>query len=117
MIKRSMTCILCPMGCTLLTEQEENGEIRVSGNSCPRGAVYARSELTAPVRSLTTTVRHEDGTMIPVRSAAPIPKELLLPAVRQLAALTLRGRVEMGQVLIEDLCGCGVALISCGRHQ
>ena len=35
-MKRMITCIVCPMGCTMAVEM--NGEeITVTGNACPRG--------------------------------------------------------------------------------
>ncbi len=51
--KVELTCITCPMGCQL-TATLENGTVTdVTGNNCPRGAQYAREELTTPMRMLT----------------------------------------------------------------
>lgn len=47
----SLICITCPKGCHL-TVDEEN-DYAVTGNSCPRGAEYARNELLHPVRMIT----------------------------------------------------------------
>ena len=52
---RELICIVCPKGCHLQVD-EENG-CRVTGNACPRGAVYGREELLNPVRTVTTTMR------------------------------------------------------------
>ena len=45
MEKREMICIMCPMGCHLtVTIDGEN--IDVKGNSCNRGVVFAKEEVT-----------------------------------------------------------------------
>ena len=52
-----LTCIRCPMGCAIHVEMENGQAVSVTGNTCPRGAEYAKSEATAPVRTVTSTVR------------------------------------------------------------
>ena len=57
MEKRELTCIGCPLGCSI-TVTLENGEIRdVTGYTCKRGHDYARKEVTNPTRIVTSTVR------------------------------------------------------------
>ena len=53
---KNFVCIRCPLGCAL-TAEEKNGEIVVTGNSCPRGREYAVSEMTDPVRTFSVSVR------------------------------------------------------------
>ena len=57
MEKRELTCIGCPMGCPPTVELENGAVTAVYGNTCPRGDAYARKEVTAPTRIVTTTVR------------------------------------------------------------
>ena len=38
-----LICINCPRGCHLEVTQED-GEIKVSGNACPRGYTYAYND-------------------------------------------------------------------------
>ena len=63
-MKKEMTCIVCPLGCTLTVEQTEDGAVVVTGNTCPRGAKYAENECINPQRTITTTLRCEDGSMV-----------------------------------------------------
>ena len=57
MEKRELTCIGCPLGCSI-TVTLENGEIKdVTGYTCKRGHDYARKEVTNPTRIVTSTVR------------------------------------------------------------
>ena len=43
------TCIVCPRSCDLVVF-EQDGEWKVKGNSCPRGAEYGLNEHTHPKR-------------------------------------------------------------------
>ena len=63
MEKRELTCIGCPMGCPLTVELENGAVTAVYGNTCPRGDAYARKEVTAPTRIVTTTVRVTGGVV------------------------------------------------------
>ena len=58
---RNLTCIGCPLGCALTVEMENNEVVSVTGNTCKRGDVYARKEVTHPTRIVTSTVRVENG--------------------------------------------------------
>ena len=54
---RELTCISCPLGCPLKVETDENGAVlQVTGNTCKRGEVYGKKEVTAPERTVTSTV-------------------------------------------------------------
>ena len=50
---KELICITCPKGCHLKVDEET---FAVTGNSCPRGAVYGANELRNPVRVVTSTV-------------------------------------------------------------
>lgn len=44
-----LTCISCPLGCPLTVETDGAGQaVSVTGNTCKRGEVYGRKEVTAP---------------------------------------------------------------------
>lgn len=110
---KEMTCIVCPCGCRLSARWVE-GEVRVSGNLCPRGAQFAREELTHPARSLTTTVRIEGAALpvLPVRTDGEIPKEKLKAAMARLAGVTVTAPVSCGDTVLEDLLGAGVRVMA-----
>ena len=63
-MKKEMICIVCPMGCRMTAEQGEDGEIRVTGNTCKRGERHAKAEFTCPMRRLTTTVKIEGAALL-----------------------------------------------------
>ena len=51
---KELICIICPRGCHLSVDEET---LAVSGNTCPRGAEYGRSEVSNPVRTVTGSVK------------------------------------------------------------
>ena len=110
-MKRSLSCIICPRGCALEIDLET---LTVTGNTCPRGEDYARQEVTCPMRTLTTALRvtNRENTMVSVKTAAPIPREKLMEAMKVLKALPVEAPVALGQVLLPDLYGTQVAATS-----
>ena len=61
---KNLTCVECPMGCRIEAGVENGVAVYVKGNSCPRGKLYAETEVVRPMRVLTTSVRCTDGTML-----------------------------------------------------
>lgn len=112
---KEMTCIVCPMGCPLKVTMNGDEIVDVTGNTCPRGKKYAITEVTAPRRVLTSTVRVEGGhlPLCPVRTRGDIPKGLLFDAMKEVDALVIQAPVAIGDVLIPDICGTGVPLVAC----
>ncbi|MBQ4585478.1 MAG: DUF1667 domain-containing protein [Clostridia bacterium] len=107
-MNRTLTCIACPLGCTLSVELEGKDIISVSGNTCPRGKEYAISECTHPVRTLTTTMRCENGELVSVKTSKPIPKERVFDALAVINKTVARLPIAVGDVLISDLFGSDV---------
>lgn len=112
---KELVCILCPNGCRLRAGFDPDGEtFRVEGNGCPRGAAFARSELTAPVRTLTTTVRVLRGErpVLAVRTAGEIPREYLMQAMEEIGRLSVSPPIRRGEVIAHNLLGTGVDLVA-----
>ena len=114
-----VTCVICPKGCSISVDwEDESGKkvIReVKGNSCKRGFTYASSEVVHPERVLSSTVRIRDGklSLLPVRSASPLPKELLLTAMETIKRTVINAPVKMGDIIIPDIAGTGISMIAC----
>jgi CxxC motif-containing protein len=84
---RRFTCIVCPACCDLETDGVE-----VNGARCPKGEAFARQEMVAPLRIITTTVRSETSKgvrMIPVKTACPVPLALIPEIMKQVKGLRL----------------------------
>ena len=110
---KEIVCISCPRGCRLKVYPEEG--FRVEGNSCPRGEEYGRNEVRHPVRVLTSTVVLEGCPLsrrLPVKTAGPIPKEKMLEAAKSLDSVRAQAPVDIGDVIVKDICGTGVDLVA-----
>ena len=105
-MERTLTCIICPRGCSLKATMEgERKVLKVEGNHCRRGEEYARSECTDPRRTLTTTLRCEDGTMVPVKTEKEIPKDRMAEAMKQINGVRVKLPVKIGDVIVDDVFG------------
>lgn len=105
-MEREMVCIGCPMGCQLKALLTEEGSfVEVTGNTCKRGAEYAKTECTDPQRTLTTTLRCEDGSMVAVKTDRTIPKDQVLETMKRINSVIVKLPVHIGDVVLKDLYG------------
>ncbi len=109
---RRLTCIICPMGCTIDAEII-NGEVKnINGNSCKRGEEYAKSECTNPVRTITTTIFLSEGKVLPIKTDKPVPKEKLIDCMKEIKATTVSLPISIGSVIIENIEGTGSNVVT-----
>lgn len=106
---KDMTCIICPRGCALKVEIE-NENITVSGNSCPKGKQYAIDECTNPTRTVTSSVRVEnlEDTMLSVKTENPVSKDKIFEVMRLIRAKSVCAPVKIGDVIIKDAFGTNI---------
>lgn len=105
---RELVCIICPRGCGLKVEMEEGKIVSITGNSCPRGVKYAEDECCNPQRTVTSTVRCENGKMVSVKTDRPIPKDKVFECMNLINAATAKLPVAIGDVIISDVFGSNV---------
>ena len=108
-MKRNLTCIICPKGCSL-TAERIGEQVEVSGFTCPRGKEYATNELLHPVRTVTAAVRvaNREHTMVSVKTAVPVPKDQMMDVMDVIHTLTVQTPVAIGQVLASNVCGADI---------
>ncbi len=114
---KEIICITCPKGCHLKVDEET---FAVTGNSCPRGAVYGANELRNPVRVVTSTVvvlsppdkgrgTGEAGggvpRRLPVKTDRPISKDKMFQVMAEIAKVRVKPPVKVGDVLIPNVAG------------
>ena len=111
---RNLTCIGCPMGCALRVELENGKPVSVTGNTCKRGAEYARKEVVDPRRIVTSTMRLLGGTapVVSCKTASDIPKGSIFAVVEAIAHCTTAAPVTIGDVLLANVCGLGVDIVA-----
>lgn len=111
-MKRELTCIVCPRGCALSVELDDNGGvISVSGNICPRGKTYAINECTNPQRVVTSTVRCADGCVVSCKTSSTVPKGLMFEVMKAINTTIAPSDVKIGDVVIENVLGTGADVV------
>ena len=110
---KQITCITCPIGCHIEINIKD-GEYLFSGNKCLEGALFAKAELTAPVRSLTTMVRtvFPDMPVLSVRTNGEVPKEKITKIVRKLSKVLITKRLKIGDVIVKNIYRTGCDIIA-----
>lgn len=117
-VKR-MTCINCPLGCSLEVTMGE--EITVSGNKCKRGKEYALVEITDPKRIITSTVRVKDGekALVSVKTDKEISKKLIFDAMKVINSVVVEAPVKIGDIIVSNILDTDVNIVATsnvGKH-
>ena len=112
---QNLTCIGCPLGCSISVSLSDNGEVsEITGNTCKKGEEYARKEVTNPSRVVTSIVKINNGdvNMVSVKTAEDIPKGKIFDCMEALKKVTVTAPVQIGEVIIKNVCGTGVDVIA-----
>lgn len=107
-MEKFLTCIVCPLGCRLAIELKSGKIVNITGNNCPRGKVYAENECTNPQRTVTSTVRCTDGSMLSVKTDRTIPKDKMSECMKIINKTIAKLPVCVGDVIIENVFGCNI---------
>ena len=111
---KQLVCIGCPLGCNLQVTIEDDHTISVTGNTCPRGADYARKEMTDPRRIVTSSVKVTGGHLasVSVKTESDIPKGKIFDCVKALREVELTAPVSIGQIVLRNVADTGVNVIA-----
>lgn len=104
----SLICIKCPRGCEISVEGDN-----ISGNACPKGAEYAREEMTCPKRIVTYLAKC-DNSIIPVKTDKEVPKSKIMDVVNEISKLHL-SNAKIGDIVIQNVLNLGVNVIVTGN--
>lgn len=107
---KSMTCIVCPVGCHLSVDDA----LKVTGNRCPRGETYGIQEMKDPRRMLTTTVRTTDPMhpRLSVKSSKPLPKGKIFEVIAALDDVIVSKHVKIGDVIVSNVLNTEIDIIA-----
>ena len=113
-MEQTITCINCPVGCRMTVSLSDTGEfVSVAGNTCPRGAKYAQQECTLPERMITAVIPVTGcETPLSVKTASPVPKNLIASVMNELSRVQISLPVSIGQVVLPDVLDTGVDIIA-----
>ena len=113
---RTLICIGCPNGCLVTVDKNPDGSLSITGNTCKKGEEYARNEVTAPKRTVTSIVRVSGGKnpVVSVKTKEEIPKEKIAACMEEINRTALKAPVSLGQIVIADVAGTGVDIVATG---
>ena len=111
---KQLICIGCPVGCLITVDKQADGTLNITGNTCNKGAEYARKEMTAPTRIVTSIMRvtGADQKVVSVKTASDIPKEKITACMEELNQAAAAAPIHVGQVLLENAAGTGVSIVA-----
>jgi CxxC motif-containing protein len=115
---RNLTCIVCPIGCSLDVEEDAKGpdNLSITGNRCQRGEIYAREEIRAPKRVVTATcsIEGEAGSVrrVPVKTASPCPREKISALLDDIYKSKVTLPVKAGDVVIAGWNGGEIDVVA-----
>ena len=111
---RELTCINCPMGCRITVTMDGGNIISIEGNTCKRGEVYARTEVTAPVRIVTTTIKVNGGVSdrVSCKTRESVPKGKIFLVMEAINKACCYAPVKIGDVLISDCAETGIPIVA-----
>ena len=106
---KELTCIVCPRGCRLTIDDNLN----VTGNFCPRGAEYAKNELTNPKRMITSfmRVKNRENCVVSVKTSVAIPKGMIFQVMEEINRVGVDAPTHIGDIAIKDVLGTGADIV------
>lgn len=109
-----LICIGCPVGCLISVQKNSDESLQITGNTCQRGEAYARSEMTAPVRGITSIMRVKGGEnqVVSVKTAGEIPKERIGECMQEIRRTIVSAPVHVGDILLKEAAGTSVPVIA-----
>ena len=113
-MEKNIICTVCPRGCHVKVTLNGTEVTEISDYGCKRGKEYAAAEATHPVRILTTTVKIAGSpyNLLPVRSNAPVPKELQMACMEAIKTICVTAPVKAGDVVLANICNTGVDIVA-----
>ncbi len=109
-----LTCIICPLGCTISVKVRGAKVLGCEGNTCARGSTYAHDEVLHPKRTLTSSVLVIGGRwpLVSVRTSKPVPKEKIKAVMKEIKARSVKAPVKAGTVIIKNVARTGADIVA-----
>ena len=117
MSEREFTCVVCPNGCPIVVDVDDDETpvvTRVRGNTCKRGEQWARQEVENPLRTIASSVpvRGGDFSLASVRTNRPIPLAKIPKVMDEIRLVVLEAPVRIGDVVIRSPAGCDTEIVA-----
>lgn len=100
---KKLTCIECPLGCQIEVCFDGIKVISITGNTCPRGKLYAENEVICPKRVVTSTVKVSDGRMVSVKTDNQVPKTQMFLIMNKISSVMLDKIPKIYDIIIKNV--------------
>lgn len=115
---RKLICIMCPIGCNLEVEQTtQGGELKVTGNTCKRGEVYARMEIINPQRVVTSLFPVKDDGVVSCKTSDTIDKNKIFNVLDAIKSSSATKPIKIGDILIKNVLNTGVDIVATSNKE
>lgn len=113
-MKKKMICIVCPRGCEIEVDYKEKEIYNIEGYACKRGYEYAKEEIIAPKRVITSTVKVTNGKIpvVSVKTDGGVPKEKIFDCMKEIYSQSVKSGIKAGDVIIENILNLGVNVVA-----
>lgn len=117
MTARELTCVVCPNGCAIVVEMDDDETpvvARIRGGACKRGQEWARQEVENPMRTLSSSVQVRDGDcpLASVRTSRPVPLAMIRPIMEEIGKAVLDAPVALGDLVLSRPSGCDTEIVA-----
>ena len=85
----------------------------MTGNFCPRGKAYAVSEVTNPVRMITSSIRvkNREDLLVSVKTSVAVPKDKIFAVMQEIDKLSVSAPCHIGDVALANVLGTGADIL------
>ena len=113
-MEKTIICTVCPNGCEVTATYTNENDITLSGNRCKRGVEYCKNECFDPKRTFTSSVKIKGAgrRMLPVRTTAPISKQILLECAEVVHNIEVCAPIKRGDVICKNVLGTDANIIA-----
>lgn len=113
-MRKIFTCIICPNGCEIEVELNNDKIRKIEGATCKKGKEYVNQELTNPQRNIATSVKVIDGDLdiVSVRLNNSIPKDKIFDVMNEVKTLEVKAPVKIGDIIKHNILSLNVDVIA-----
>lgn len=113
-MKKELTCIMCPVGCTIQVTVRDGTVTSMRGNACQQGAAYARQEMSEARRVVMSVVHCRGGDLptVAVKTVEAVPKKAIPAVMQALADVMVEAPVEVGDVIVAGVAGLDIDVVA-----
>ena len=113
-MKKIFTCIICPNGCEIEVELNNDKISKIEGATCKKGKEYVNQELTNPQRNIATSVKVLNGDLdiVSVRLNKSIPKSSIFDVMKEIKTLEVKAPVKIGDIIRSNILNLDVDIIA-----